>query len=203
MQRREVYATTGPRMAVRFFAGWEFPDDLLARPDYVQQAYRLGVPMGGELSGTSGSEAPRFLLAVQRDPEGANLDRLQIVKGWLDSDGTTHEREYDVAWSGNRTPDGEGRLPPVGNTVDLASGRYLNTIGAPYLAVQWQDPDFDSGQPAFYYLRVLEIPTPRWVVYDRVRMDGEIPEEAERVHQERAYTSPIWYTPDSGHYHNP
>ena len=194
MQRREVYATTGPRMTVRFFGGWAFPANLLAHPDYVQRAYQLGVPMGGELTGREG-EAPVFLLAVQRDPEGANLDRLQIVKGWLDADGNTHERIHDVAWSGDRQPDGTGRLPPVGNTVDLATGEYLNTIGAPYLAVQWQDPEFDAERPAFYYLRVLEIPTPRWPVYDRVRLNGQIPGEAELVHQERAYSSPIWYTP--------
>jgi len=195
MQRREVYATTGPRMAVRFFAGWEFPDNLLARPDYVQQAYRLGVPMGGELSVGGGRQSPRFLLAVQKDPEGANLDRLQIVKGWLDAEGNTHEQVHDVVWAGDRVPDAAGNLPPVGNTVNLETGEYLNSIGAPYLAVQWQDPDFDPKRPAFYYLRVLEIPTPRWPVYDRVRINGEIPNEASLVHQERAYTSPIWYNP--------
>jgi hypothetical protein len=194
IQRREVYATTGPRIVVRFFAGWDFPENLLAHPDYVQRAYRAGVPMGSELPPRA-AEAPEFLLAVQRDPEGANLDRLQIIKGWLDADGRTHERIYNVAWSGNRQPDAAGRLPPVGNTVDLATGEYLNTIGAPYLAVQWRDPHFDPAQLSFYYLRVLEIPTPRWPVYDRVRLNGQIPEEADLVQQERAYSSPIWYAP--------
>mgnify|MGYP005989277389 CR=1 FL=1 len=194
IQRREVFATTGPRIAVRFFAGWKFPDNLLAYPDYVHRAYQLGVPMGGELEGPGG-EAPEFLLAVQRDPEGANLDRLQIVKGWLDAEGKFHEKVHDVAWSGERQRDVDARLPAVGNTVDLASGEYLNTIGSPYLAVQWRDEEFDAKQPAFYYLRVLEIPTPRWPVFDRVRLNGQIPDAAELLHQERAYSSPIWYTP--------
>ncbi len=132
---------------------------------------------------------------VLRDPIGANLDRMQIIKGWLDSRGKTQEKVYDVAWSGDRQPDANGKLPPVGNTVDLEAANWTNTIGASELMVVWTDPDFDRDERAFYYVRVLEIPTPRWVVYDKVRLGAELPEGAQLIHQERAYTSPIWYTP--------
>jgi hypothetical protein len=132
-----------------------------------------------------------------RDPIGANLDRIQIVKGWLDKDGKTHEKVYDVAWSDGRKPDRNGNLPPVGNTVDVKNANWTNTIGASELATVWSDPDFDAAQPAFYYARVLEIPTPRWVVYDAFRFGVKIPKEAETTQQERAYTSPIWYDPDN------
>jgi hypothetical protein len=151
--------------------------------------------MGGDLrKATSG--APTFMVYALRDPIGANLDRIQIVKGWMESNGKLREKVYDVAWSGDRKPGADGRLPPVGNTVDLQAANYTNTIGAAELATVWTDPDFDPKERAFYYTRVLEIPTPRWVLYDRLRLGAEIPKDAPLTHQERAYTSPIWYTPE-------
>ena len=194
MERKEVYATTGPRMMVRFFGGWDFEEaDLNSRaPAFA--GYNRGVPMGGDLSDAKGATAPTFMVYALRDPIGANLDRIQIVKGWLDVNGETHEKVYDVAWSGNRKPDAEGKLPAVGNTVDVKNANWTNTIGASELGAVWKDPDFDARQNAFYYARVLEIPTPRWIVYDAYRYGVEIPKAAKTVHQERAYTSPIWYT---------
>ena len=144
---------------------------------------------------SKGMTAPTFMVFALRDPIGANLDRIQIVKGWMTSDGETHEVVYDVSWSGDRQPDANGKLPPVGNTVDLEAANWTNTIGASELATVWTDPDFDPSLKAFYYARVLEIPTPRWVVYDALRFGIEVPEGAELIGQERAYTSPIWYTP--------
>ena len=135
------------------------------------------------------------MVIALRDPVGANLDRIQIVKGWMDNKGNTHETVYDVVWSGDRKPDANGKLPAVGNTVDLEAANWTNTIGASELATVWTDPDFDSKENAFYYARVIEIPTPRWIVYDKVRLGAELPKDAELIHQERAYTSPIWYTP--------
>jgi len=195
MARKEIYATTGPRMIVRFFGGWDYtPEDLNSRQPAFR-GYEKGVPMGGDLKAVNGKQAPTFMVYALRDPTGANLDRVQIVKGWLDKDGKTHEKVYDVAWSDGRKPDKQGKLPPVGNTVDLKNANWTNTIGASELGTVWTDPDFDPDQSAFYYARVLEIPTPRWVVYDAFRFGVEIPQEAETTHQERAYTSPIWYTP--------
>jgi hypothetical protein len=197
MARKEVYATTGPRMMVRFFGGWDYtPDDLNSRQPAFR-GYEKGVPMGGDLRPEKEKSAPTFMVYALRDPIGANLDRIQIVKGWLDKDGKTHEKVYDVAWSAGREPDANGALPPVGNTVDIENANWTNTIGASELGTVWTDPDFDPNQSAFYYARVLEIPTPRWVVYDAFRFGVEIPAEAETVGQERAYTSPIWYTPQS------
>jgi len=195
MARREVYATTGTRMVVRVFAGWDFTAADLERSDFAAQGYARGVPMGGELAKAPPGKAPAFLVQAMRDADGANLDRIQVVKGWLDAGGRTHERVYDVAWSGKRKPDRDGKLPAVGNTVDVAAATYENSIGAPYLAVHWSDPDFDPGQRAFYYARVLEIPTPRWTTYDAKRFGTKIPEGAPASIQERAYTSPIWYSP--------
>jgi hypothetical protein len=194
MVRREVYATTGPRMSVRFFGGWAFDEnDLRSRqPAFV--GYEKGVPMGGDLRAPTG-DAPSFMVYALRDPIGANLDRIQIVKGWMAADGTLQERVYDVAWSDGREPDADGAVPPVGNTVDVEAANYTNTIGASELAAVWTDPDFDAAEHAFYYARVIEIPTPRWVLYDKVRLGATIPEEAVLSAQERAYTSPIWYTP--------
>ena len=195
MARKEVYGTTGPRISVRFFGGWDYiTEDLNSRMPAFR-GYEKGVPMGGDLRGKNGGGAPTFMVYALRDAIGANLDRIQIVKGWLDAKGKTHEKVYNVAWSAGREPDSNGNLPPVGNTVDIEAANWLNTIGASELGTVWTDPDFDSKQSAFYYARVLEIPTPRWVVYDAFRYGVEIPEGAETIQQERAYTSPIWYTP--------
>jgi hypothetical protein len=195
MARKEVYATTGPRMIVRFFGGWDYtPADLNSRQPAFR-GYEKGVPMGGDLTHKKGKKAPTFMVYALRDPIGANLDRIQIVKGWLDKNGKTHEKVYNVAWSDGRKPDRKGKLPPVGNTVDVKNANWTNTIGASELATVWTDPDFDAAQSAFYYARVLEIPTPRWVVYDAFRFGVKIPKEAKTIHQERAYTSPIWYSP--------
>ena len=197
MQRREVYATTGPRMRVRFFGGWDFTTQDLQAPDSALQGYLKGVPMGAVLPPRGGEKgAPVFMASALKEPEGAHLDRLQIIKGWVDSWGETREKVYDVAWSGPRQPDAQGVLPPVGNTVDTSSGHYANTIGSAELSAVWTDPDFDATQGAVYYLRVLEIPTPRWPVYDRARLQADIPASNALVHQERAYTSPIWYQPE-------
>ncbi len=196
MERKETYATTGTRMLVRFFGGWEYTDDDLRSRAPAFRGYEKGVPMGGDLTMAPDGKAPTFMAYVLRDPIGANLDRLQIIKGWLDSRGNLHEKVYDAAWSGGRQPDANGKLPPVGNTVDLEAANWTNTIGASELMVVWTDPDFDADERAFYYVRVLEIPTPRWLVYDKVRLGAVLPEGAQLIHQERAYTSPIWYTPD-------
>lgn len=196
MDRKEVYATTGPRMMVRFFGGWDFDDSDRLTREPATIGYAKGVPMGGDLPPVAeGATAPNFMVYALKDVIGANLDRIQIVKGWVDGDGNTHEKVYDVVWSGDRTPDANGKLPPVGNTVDEASATWTNTIGRGEMGTIWTDPDFDASQSAFYYARVLEIPTPRWILYDALRFGTEIPEEAVTILQERAYTSPIWYTP--------
>jgi len=196
MKRREVYATTGSRIQVRFFGGFDYGEDDIHKPDYVTLGYQKGVPMGGDLTRDAKAGAPTFLIAAAKDPLGANLDRIQVVKGWLVSDGTVEERVYDVAWSGSRkvSPD-TGKLPAVGSTVDEKSASYLNTIGATSLATYWQDPDFDASQRAFYYVRVLEIPKPRWTTLDAAYFGLTLPDEVPREIQDRAYTSPIWYTP--------
>jgi hypothetical protein len=197
MERKEVYATTGSRMMVRFFGGWDFvPSDANTRsPAFV--GYRKGVPMGGDLRKGREGMAPSFLVAALRDPIGANLDRIQVVKGWLDKDGKTHEKVYDVAWSDadTRKPGSDGKLPPVGNTVNVDEATWTNTIGDPELITVWKDPDFDPSERAFYYARVIEIPTPRWTAYDQKYYGIKMSEEVPMVTQERAYTSPIWYTP--------
>jgi len=196
MERKETYATTGPRILVRFFGGWEYTEtDLRSRaPAFV--GYEKGVPMGGDLTNAPRGKASTFMVYALRDPIGANLDRIQIIKGWLDKDGKTQERIYDVAVSDGRKIGANGRCKtPVGNTVDLKAANWTNTIGASELAAVWTDPDFDPKEKAFYYARVIEIPTPRWVLYDKVRLGAKIPKEAKLIHQERAYTSPIWYTP--------
>jgi len=182
---------------VRLFGGWDFEraDSVAPHPDRI--GYARGVPMGAQLpAAPRGRSAPSFLVNALMDPDGARLDRVQIVKGWLDRDGKTlHEKIYDIVWAGDRSPGPDGKLPPVGDTVDLEHATFANTIGAPQLATVWRDPDFDPRLRAVYYARVLEIPTPRWVVYDRARLGAEIPDGAPKVQQERAYTSPIWYTP--------
>ena len=196
MERRETYATTGPRMRVRFFGGWDFtPQDLKSR-ELGQIGYTKGVPMGADLTGPStGGKAPSFLVYALRDPVGANLDRVQVIKGWLDDKGEAQERVYDVAWSGERKPGKNGKLPPVGDTVDLSIPSWTNTIGAPDLGAVWTDPDFDPALKAFYYVRVIEIPTPRWTAYDQAKFKLDLPPEIPLKVQERAYTSPIWYEP--------
>ncbi|HET9334149.1 MAG TPA: DUF3604 domain-containing protein [Gemmatimonadota bacterium] len=195
MERRETYATTGPRMFVRFFGGWDFaPEDARTRSPAIV-GYQRGVPMGGDLSDAPAGQAPTFLVAALKDPIGANLDRLQIVKGWLDAEGETQERVYDVVWSGDRRPGSDGKLPSVGNTVDVANATWTNTIGSSELITVWQDPAFDPSQRAFYYARVLEIPTPRWTAYDAKYFGIQLPPEVPMTTVERAYTSPIWYTP--------
>jgi hypothetical protein len=196
MMRRETYATTGPRMFVRFFGGWDFePGDAETRRPAVI-GYLKGVPMGGELPPSAGGGAPRFLVAALKDPIGANLDRVQVVKGWLDANGELQERVYDVAVSDGREigPDGRARTA-VGNTVDVANATWTNSIGDPELLAVWEDPGFDPDQRSFYYARVLEIPTPRWTAYDAKYYGIELLEGTRTVQQERAYTSPIWYTP--------
>jgi hypothetical protein len=197
MQRKETYATTGPRMIVRFFASWDFvaTDGNTRSPAVV--GYQKGVPMGGDLRKGPAGAAPTFLVAALKDPIGANLDRIQIIKGWLDAKGETHEKVYDLAWSDDRKPDSKtGKLPAVGNTVDVPNATWTNTIGTPELIKVWKDPDFDAAQSAFYYVRVLEIPTPRWTAYDAKYFGIKLPPEVPMTVQERAYTSPIWYTPE-------
>ena len=196
MDRKELYATTGARMMVRFFGGWNYTEADIKSREPAFRGYEKGVPMGGDLpKPVEGATAPNFMVFALRDPIGANLDRIQIVKGWLGSDGKTHEKIYDIAWSDDRKPGADGKLPAVGNTVDLASASWSNTIGASELATVWTDPDYDPAESAFYYARVLEIPTPPWYAYDAFRYGTKIPTDAPKSQQERAYTSPIWYTP--------
>ncbi len=197
MKRRETYATTGTRMAVRFFGGFDFATADASNRMPATIGYAKGVPMGGDLSHAPAGKSPTFLVAALKDPIGANLDRIQIVKGWADKAGKTQERVYDVAVSGGRVIDADGRArTPVGNTVDIANASWTNTIGAPELISVWTDPDFDPQLRAFYYARVIEIPTPRWTAYDAKRFGVEPLPGTTMVLQERAYTSPIWYTPD-------
>jgi len=198
MARKEVYGSTGTRLMVRFFGGWNYTSDDLNSRQPAFRGYEKGVPMGGDLPLQSVDGAPTFMVYALRDPVGANLDRIQIVKGWLDTKGATHERVFDVAWSDNRKPNASGKLPAVGNTVDVEAANWANTIGASELGTVWSDPDFDPEQRAFYYARVIEIPTPRWVVYDAFRFGTSIPAGAATTHQERAYTSSIWYSPATG-----
>ena len=195
MQRRETYATTGPRISVRVFGGWGFGEDDVHLPDFAEHGYANGVPMGGDLSNGPSGVAPNFVVRAVRDPDGANLDRVQMVKGWMDASGQTQEEVYDIAWSDDRVPGADGRLPPVGDTVDVANASYKNTIGDALLFAHWTDPDFDASQPAFYYGRVIEIPTPRWTAFDAKIFDIDMPDDIVMKLQERAYTSPIWYTP--------
>jgi hypothetical protein len=195
MKRKETYATTGSRMAVRFFGGWNFTaDDAQTRQPAVA-GYAKGVPMGGDLRSAPAGKKATFLVAAMKDAYSGNLDRIQIVKGWLEKDGKTAEKVYDVVWSGNRKPGADGKLPPVGNTVSVAKATWTNTIGAPELVGVWSDPDFDATEPAFYYARVIEIPTPRWTAYEALRFGVQMGKAVPMTTQERAYTSPIWYTP--------
>jgi hypothetical protein len=195
MARKEVYATTGTRLQVRVFGGFDFNAKDLDRSDFAEQGYARGVPMGGDLKAAPEGKAPNFVIRALRDADGANLDRVQVIKGWLDGAGKTHEKVYDVAWSGNRKPGKDGKLPPVGNTVNIKDASYTNAIGSPYLTAHWKDPAFDARQRAFYYVRVLEIPTPRWTTFDAKVFGVKLPTDVPASIQERAYTSPIWYSP--------
>ena len=196
LRRREVYATTGPRISVRFFGGWNFSVDDLRRADFARIGYRRGVPMGGALAPAPGPGAPTFMVSALKDPAGANLDRVQIVKGWVTAAGDRRERVYDVAVSDGRRIGRNGRAAkPVGNTVDVDDASYRNTIGAAALSAHWRDPRFRPGQDAFYYVRALEIPTPRWTAYDAAHFGEPLPDGVPATTQERAYTSPIWYEP--------
>jgi hypothetical protein len=197
MRRKETYATTGSRLIVRFFGGWEFEAADAQNRLPAQLGYTKGVPMGGDLERGPKGKAPTFLVAALKDPLGANLDRYQIVKGWMDKEGKLQEKIYDVAWAGARKPDpSTGKLPPVGNTVDVGNATWTNTIGAPELIAVWRDPAFDPDQPAFYYGRVIEIPTPRWTAYDAKRLGVRPLDGTAMTVTERAYTSPIWYSPN-------
>jgi hypothetical protein len=199
MMRKETYASTGPRILVRFFGGWEFVEaDAMGRLP-ADIGYKKGVPMGSDLSpAPDGKKAPTFLVAALKDPLSGNLDRIQIVKGWLDTNGERQEKVYDVVWSDadTRKPDEQGKLPPVGNTVNVKEAIWTNTIGDPELIAVWEDPDFDPELPAVYYARVIEIPTPRWTAYEAKRFGITMPDEVPMTTQERAYTSPIWYNPE-------
>ena len=196
MARKEVYATTGTRLLVRVFGGWDFEPDEVQRPDFAKQGYARGVPMGGDLSNAPKGKAPSFMIRALRDPDSANLDRVQVIKGWLDSKGETQEKVYDVAVSDGRKIGPDGRCEtPVGNTVDVKDASYTNSIGDVLLAAHWVDPDFDPSLRAFYYVRVIEIPTPRWTAYDAKFFNVTMPEGTPMEVQDRAYTSPVWYTP--------
>jgi len=195
MTRKEVYATTGTRLRVRVFGGWDLTESDLERSNFAEYGYDHGVPMGGDLTNAPEGKAPTMLIRVLRDPDGANLDRVQIVKGWLDKNGNTHERIYDVACADGRSIKNRRCESPVGNTVNVAEASYTNAIGDPFLATAWTDPDFNVEQRAFYYVRVLEIPTPTWLAFDVKYFKVSLPDDAMMEGQERAYTSPIWYTP--------
>jgi hypothetical protein len=198
MKRREVYATSGTRLTVRLFGGWNFKADDARSRQIAEAGYAKGVPMGADLPKPApGAKAPTFLVGAMKDALGGNLDRIQIVKGWIDKAGKAQEKIYNVAWGNAKTrkPGKDGKLPPVGDTVDVASATWTNTIGDPELAAVWTDPAFDPTQRAFYYARVIEIPTPRWTAYDQVRFGIKMAPEVPMKHQERAWTSPVWYTP--------
>ncbi len=195
LKRKEVYATTGSRLAVRIFGGWEYARDDVNSPDFAEIGYRGGVPMGGVLKAAPAGKAPRLMIQAMRDPDRANLDRIQVVKGWVDDKGHTHEQIYDVACADNRSIKAGRCEKPVGNTVDIKTATYSNRIGDAMLSAYWQDPNFNAGQSAFYYVRVLEIPTPRWTTYDAAFYGQALPRDVPATQQERAYTSPIWYTP--------
>ena len=200
MKRKEVYATTGSRMTVRFFGGWGYEKDDAFKPDLAGIGYKKGVPMGGDLTNAPKGKTPSFLICAVKDPDGANLDRVQMIKGWRSKDGELHEKIYNVALSDKRKANWRSRAKPVGNTVNVGNATYTNTIGDHELTVVWRDPDFNNDELAFYYLRVLEIPTPKWTAYDAKYFDvKDIPEEAPMITQERAYTSPIWFSPPAIH----
>jgi hypothetical protein len=192
MKARETFATSGPRIKIRFFGGANLPADPASPTAMVEQGYASGVPMGGDLNAAT---APTFTVHALKDPDGANLDRIQIIKGWLDASGEVQETIINVVWSDGRQPDDSGKLPVVGNTVDLTTALYTNDIGAPELMGSWRDQEFDPARHAFYYARVLEIPTPRWSTYEAVRNNLPLMEDVPAIIQERAWSSPVWHTP--------
>jgi hypothetical protein len=194
--RKEIYATTGTRIRVRLFAGWDFKPGDEQVADFAGLGYTRGVPMGGRLHAAPKGAAPSFIVRALRDPDWANLDRIQVIKGWVDADGKAKERIYDIAVSDGRKIGADGRArTPVGTTVNVSKATFTNTIGAPVLAAHWRDPDFDPNERAFYYVRVLEIPTPRWTTYDAVRFGVKLPTRVPATVQDRAYTSAVWYSP--------
>ena len=196
MQRKETYATTGTRITVRVFAGWDYDQADVLRPDFANTGYLGGVPMGGDLTAAPDGKATRLMVRALRDPDGANLDRMQIIKGWLDNNGDLQEKIYDVACSDDRAIGANNRCErSVGSTVEVAAASYTNSIGDALLMAYWEDPDFDRNERAFYYVRVLEIPTPRWTTYDAAFYGVDLPEGVPAAQQDRAYSSPIWYTP--------
>ncbi len=195
-QRKEVYATSGPRIAVRFFGGFSFQEEDAKAKDIAKLGYSKGVPMGGDLTNAPKKKSPSFLIHAVKDPVEGNLDRIQIVKGWLNANGSTAEKVFDVVWSGKRKKGANGKVPAVGNTVNLETGAYTNTIGTAQLAATWTDPEFDPAQRAFYYARVIQIPTPRYSLFDAIALQMDVKETGHPATiQERAYSSPIWYTP--------
>ncbi len=196
MQRRETYGTSGPLIRLRFFGGWEYPSNIIDSKDFIKNAYEKGVPMGADLlEKPDTSTAPVFAVWALKDPRSGNLDRIQIIKGWTEK-GEAKERIFDVALSDKRKPNPKtGKIPPVGNTVDIKNATYTNDIGDTQLAAVWQDPDFNADESAVYYVRVLEIPTPRWSTYDAKKLGVDPPKGVPATIQERVWSSPIWYTP--------
>ena len=197
IRRKETFGTSGPLIRLRFFGGWDYPKDLVDDENFVKKAYDGGVPMGGDLpKKPKSAKAPTFAVWALKDPDSGNLDRIQIIKGWYDARGYGFEKIHDVVWSDDREPGKNGKLPAVGNTVDIKKATYTNDIGATQLRAVWSDPDFDPAQHAVYYARVIEIPTPRWSTYDAAKLGVAPPAEVPATIQERAFASPIWYTPD-------
>ena len=198
LKRRESYGTSGPLIRLRVFGGWNFTESDLSAENWVELGYTNGVPMGGDLPDMKSADAaPALMIVASKDPQSGNLDRIQVVKGYY-KNGYPWEKIYDVAWSGDRQPDSQsGKIGPVGNTVNISKATYTNTIGEPGLSVVWTDPDFDPSQHAVYYVRVIEIPTPRWSTYDAARLGLEPRSDVPATIQERAFSSPIWYTPDA------